>query len=97
MSIKFTPEFKTQCYDAYRYCPFVNNIIKALDENNSANLRSYMDAAIDDLQHEINQPIGQGEESIHNARVTQLRAMYACWYKLFEILETVEIETHELL
>lgn len=70
--------------------------MQAIHEGNSANVRSYMDSAIDDLQQEINQPIGEDEHMIHNARVTQLKAMYTAWYELFEILETQET-SYELL
>jgi len=97
MTLKFEEAYKTKCYDAFRYCPFINNVMQALNEGNSANLRSYMDASIDDLQNEINQPIGSGEESIHNARVKQLRSMYACWYELFELLEADSYQNYELL
>jgi len=55
-----------------------------------------MDAAIDDLQEEINQPIGDGEHLIHNARITQLRQMYTAWYELFELIETQDTN-YELL
>jgi hypothetical protein len=67
--------------------------------NYFANLRTYMDAAIDDLQNEINQPIGQDEHLIHNARVKQLQLMYMCWQELFNIidsLDTIDVE-HGLL
>lgn len=89
----FKQEYKNQCFNAYRYCPFIDMIMANLDAGKEANVRSFMDAAIDDLQQEINQPIGEGEHAIHNARVLQLRAMYICWYELFEILDT----TYELL
>jgi hypothetical protein len=70
--------------------------MKNVESNHSDNLRSHMDAAIDDLQHEINQTIGEGEHAIHNARVAQLKAMYTCWYELFNLLDTIDTE-HELL
>jgi hypothetical protein len=90
----FHEEYKKECYEAFRYSLYVNMIMDNLNRNNSANVRSYMDAAIDDLQEEINQVIGEGEHTIHNARVTQLKAMYTAWYKLFELTDILE---HELL
>lgn len=83
----FQQEYIKTCFQAFQYSPFINKIIENLENGNSANVRSYMDVAIDELQEEINQPIGQGEEAIHNARVHQLRSMYTCWYKLFALLE----------
>lgn len=92
----FSEEYKQECYEAFRYSTFINLIMDNLNKGNSANLRSYMDAAIDDLQEEINQVIGEGEHTIHNARVTQLKAMYSAWYKLFELIEIEDVE-YELL
>lgn len=92
MTLTFNKEYKAECYEAFRYSPYINKIMENLDNNHSANLRSYMDASIDDLQHEINQPIGEGEHSIHNSRVKQLKLMYTCWYKLFNILEELDYE-----
>jgi hypothetical protein len=102
MGMTFNNEYRTQCYEAFRYSPFVNNIMDSLESGASnyfANLRTYMDAAIDDLQNEINQPIGQDEHLIHNARVKQLQLMYICWQELFNIidsLDTIDVE-HGLL
>lgn len=90
MKITFEDKYKVECYDAFRYSPFINKVMEALESGHSANLRSYMDASIDDLQHEINQPIGEGEHSIHNSRVRQLKLMYSSWYKLFEYLESYD-------
>ena len=90
MGMTFKNEYKKQCYEAFKYSPFVNNIMESLESGASnyfANLRTYMDAAIDDLQNEINQCIGQGEEPIHNARVTQLTLMFAAWQELFNIID----------
>lgn len=83
----FTKEYVNKCFQAFQYSPFINQLVKNLEENNSPNVRSYMDVSIDDLQEQINQPIGQGEEEIHNARVHQLKSMYTCWYELFRLLE----------
>lgn len=102
MGMTFKNEYKKQCYEAFKYSPFVNNIMESLESSSSnyfANLRTYMDAAIDDLQNEINQPIGEDEHLIHNARINQLQAMYICWKELFNVideLETIDIE-HGLL
>ena len=101
MGIAFNNEYKKECYEAFKYSPFVNNIMESLESSNNyfANLRTYMDAAIDDLQNEINQPIGQDEHLIHNARVKQLQLMYTCWKELFNIidnLDTIDVE-HGLL
>jgi hypothetical protein len=101
MGIAFNNEYKKECYEAFKYSPFVNNLMESLESSNNyfANLRTYMDAAIDDLQNEINQPIGQDEHLIHNARVKQLQLMYTCWKELFNIidnLDTIDVE-HGLL
>ncbi len=96
MTIKFTEDYKVQCYNAFRYSPFIEKLMESLHVGSSANVRSYMDAAIDDLQEEINQPIGDGEHLIHNARITQLRQMYTAWYELFELIETQDTN-YELL
>lgn len=93
----FKDEFKVECYNAFRYCPYIEKIMENLHLNHSPNVRSYMDAGIDDLQREINQPIGEGEHLIHNARITQLKLMYMCWYKLFELLDTEDLITYGLL
>jgi deoxyadenosine/deoxycytidine kinase len=97
MTITFSSQYKRECYDAFRYSPYINKVMESLDSGNSPNLRSYMDASIDDLQNEINQPIGNGEHSIHNSRVQQLRLMYSSWYKLFELLESQDTTEYELL
>lgn len=96
MAVVFNTDYKKKCYDAFRFSPFVEQVMLNLDTGHSDNLRSYIDAAIDDLQHEINQNIGEGEHAIHNARVAQLKYMYACWYELFNLLDTVDTD-HELL
>lgn len=93
MGITFNNEYKKECYEAFKYSPFVNNLMESLESSNNyfANLRTYMDAAIDDLQNEINQPIGQDEHLIHNARVKQLQLMYTCWKELFNIIDNLDI------
>tara|TARA_R110000868_G_scaffold52774_1_gene166297 strand:+ start:1966 stop:2286 length:321 start_codon:yes stop_codon:yes gene_type:complete len=101
MGMTFNNEYKKECYEAFKYSPFVNNLMESLESSNNyfANLRTYMDAAIDDLQNEINQPIGQDEHLIHNARVKQLQLMYTCWKELFNIidnLDTIDVQ-HGLL
>jgi hypothetical protein len=88
----FNEEYIKECYEAFKYSLYVNMIMDNLNKNSSANVRSYMDAAIDDLQEEINQVIGEEEHTIHNARVIQLKAMYTVWYKLFELTDTIEYE-----
>jgi len=92
MNLTFSSEFTAECYVAFKFSPYINKVMESLEHNHSANLRSYMDASIDDLQHEINQVIGEGEHSIHNSRVRQLKAMYGCWYTLFNLLEDSEYE-----
>ena len=92
MNLTFSGEYKAECFEAFQYSPYVNKVMESLEIGNSANLRSYMDASIDDLQHEINQVIGEGEHSIHNSRVRQLKMMYSCWYKLFNLLEEADYE-----
>lgn len=92
MNLTFSKEYKVECYEAYKYSPYINKVMESLETGNSANLRSYMDASIDDLQNEINQVIGEGEHSIHNSRVRQLKLMYGCWYMLFNLLEEADYE-----
>lgn len=91
MIIQFKDDYKKRCYDAFKYSPYINNIMENLETGYSPNVRSYMDGSIDDLQAEINQFIGEGEHLIHNARITQLKLMYSCWHELFKIIEEQDV------
>lgn len=93
----FTKEYIKQCFQAFQYSSFINKIVENLESGNSANVRSYMDVSIDELQEQINQPIGKDEETIHNARVHQLKSMYNCWYELFKLLEEDDEGERKLL
>lgn len=85
--MEFPQNFVNKCNNAFEYSVYLKNIQDNLKSNNSPNVRSYIDSSIDDLQEEINQPIGENEELIHNARIAQLYKMYDCWYELLEMLE----------
>ena len=85
----FSQKFKKNCIQAFQHSPVFDRIIDNLEKNEFDHLRNNIDYSIDDLQDQINQPIGEGESSIHNARIHQLTLMYNCWYKL---LEEPEIE-----
>lgn len=91
MIIQFKDDYKKRCYDAFRYSPYINKVMENLEAGHSPNVRSYMDGSIDDLQAEINQFIGDGEHSVHNARVNQLKLMYSCWHELFRIIEEQDV------
>lgn len=80
----FNQEFKKNCIQAFQHSPVFDRIIDNLEKNEFDYLRNNIDYSIDDLQDQINQPIGEGESSIHNARINQLTLMYKCWYKLLE-------------
>jgi type II secretory pathway predicted ATPase ExeA len=95
--MEFQQNYIKECFQAFQYSTFINKIVENLETNQSANVRSYMDVAIDELQEQINQPIGSGEETIHNARVSQLNSMYKCWYKLFALLEEEDEPRTEIL
>jgi nucleoside-specific outer membrane channel protein Tsx len=97
MKVTFKDDYKKKCFQAYQYSPYINKIMEHLELGDSASLRSYLDGSIDDLQIEINQPIGEGEASIHNARVHQLKLMYFCWHELFKILDEQDVTEYELL
>lgn len=96
MKIEFKQDYIKRCYEAYQYSSFINPLMQNLEKGNSANVRSYMDASIDDLQGEINQIIGEGESSIHNARIKQLKIMYTSWYELLTILDLNDTSNYEI-
>tara|TARA_R110000868_G_scaffold28617_4_gene107116 strand:+ start:13149 stop:13463 length:315 start_codon:yes stop_codon:yes gene_type:complete len=91
MTVQFKDDYKKKCYEAFKYSPYINKIMENLESGHSPSLRSYIDGSIDDLQAEINQVIGEGEFSIHNARVNQLKFMYSCWHELFRIIEEQDV------
>lgn len=86
-----TEEFKLKCLQAFQYASNIGGIIDALTKTNLNNLRLNFDFATDELQMQINQPIGIGEESIHNARVTQLKNMFDCFNELYELIEKEDV------
>jgi len=90
-------EFKEKCLKAFQYSFYLDKIIENLNTNHLNNLRHYFDLATDELQKEINQPIGKGEESIHNVRVQQLKDMFLCFNELYKIIEIEDGKTIGLL
>ena len=44
MGMTFNNEYKKECYEAFKYSPFVNNLMESLESSNNyfANLRTYM-------------------------------------------------------
>lgn len=85
--VEFSREFINECFTSCQGYDQLSQLIKALEENNHDSVRIHIDHAIDDLQEEINQPIGEHEEPIHNARVYRLKSMQTCWNKLFRIID----------
>lgn len=85
--LEFSKEFITECFNSCQGYDQVNYLVKALEEGNYDSVRIHLDHAIDNLQEEVNQPIGENEEPIHNARVHRLKSMYMCWNKLFTIID----------
>ena len=83
-------QFKEKCIEAFQYSDKLDQIINELNNNNTDKLRHLFDITTDDLQKEINQTIGTGEESIHNARVQQLKLMFECFNELYNIIEINE-------
>lgn len=90
-------EFKKKCLQAFQYSQYLNDIINGCTNNNLDQLRNLFDLATDELQKEINQTIGPGEESIHNARVHQLKSMFTCLNELYDIYEVRDVTESELL
>lgn len=84
-------KFKDKCLKAFQHSSYLDKIILYLNNNSLNNLRIVIDNATDELQAQINQPIGTGEESIHNARVSQLKQMFECFDELYGIIETNDI------
>ncbi len=85
--LKFSAEFTSKCYHAFQYSTNIRYILEKLEKNDDVNLRSLLDEAIDELQREINQVIGDGEESIHNVRVKTLVSRQECWTELLDLIE----------
>jgi hypothetical protein len=85
--LEFDQEYIKSCFNACQGYDQVNQLVKSLEDGNYDSVRIHLDHAIDDLQNQINQPIGENEEPIHNARVYRLKSMFECWNKLFIIIE----------
>lgn len=84
-------EFKKKCLQAFQYSSYLDRIILYLNNNSINDLRIVFDNATDELQREINQKIGTGEESIHNARVHQLTNMFVCLNELYDLIDINDI------
>lgn len=85
--VEFSQDFIKECFNSCQGYDQVNRLIKALEEGDHNSVRIHIDHAIDDLQEQVNQPIGENEEPIHNARIFRLKSMQTCWYKLFDIID----------
>lgn len=97
MNIEFNQTFKRLCSKAFQYSVYFGQIMENVEKGNTIVIRKYMDQAIDELQLEINQHIGQDEHSIHNARIDQLKLMYESWYCLLDIIDSTLDKQNDVL
>lgn len=91
----FTNEYKSQCYYAFQFDKSINKLINYLDLGLKTSVRMYMEDSLDVLNKEILQPIGKGEESIHNARVEYYNKRRECYSELIRMIEEEEDERVE--
>lgn len=85
-------EWKSRVYDAFSPDrERITEIQKLMHRENIIGLRWLMEDSVDDLIEEVLQPIGVGEEAIHNARISNLTDRQNMYSELMEmIIEELE-------
>lgn len=88
--MEFTNDYKSLCYHAFIFDKDINELMDYLDLGLKTSVRMFMEDNLDKLNQEILQPIGKGEESIHNARVEYYNKRRECYSELIRMIEEEE-------
>lgn len=80
--------FKKECLEVFKFSPMLGKIMSSLEADRINLTRLFIDEAIDGLQAQINQKIGEDEASIHNGRIESMFLMKSKWNELIDCIET---------
>lgn len=98
--MNYSKEYKEQVFTAYKNLEFVNDLTKAMDNNQSMMVRSYLELGLDDSDIVISEEIkDEGERLIANAKIKTKQLRQECynwfmeaWCKENNIPEEVVME-----
>ncbi len=88
MTIQYTEEFKTKCFNYLRHFMDIRLLMSAIDNRRDSVVRYYLEKALDDPELYVDHMVDDGDRKIANAKIhahAQRQELYNDYMELLTI------------
>ena len=88
MTIQYTEEFKTKCFNYLRHFMDIRLLMSAIDNRRDSVVRYYLERALDDPELYVDHMVDDGDRKIANAKIhahAQRQELYNDYMELLTI------------
>ena len=91
MTITYTEEFKTKCFNYLRHFMDIRLLMSAIDNRRDSVVRYYLERALDDPELYVDHMVDDGDRKVANAKIHAHKQRQELYNEYMELL----IETQE--
>ena len=88
MTIQYTEEFKTKCFNYLRHFMDIRLLMSAIDNRRDSVVRYYLERALDDPELYVEHMVDEGDRKVANAKIhahAQRQELYNDYMELLTI------------
>ncbi len=89
MTIQYTEEFKTKCFNYLRHFMDIRLLTSAMD-NRRDNVRYYLESALDDPELYVDHMVDDGDRKVANAKIQAHKQRQELYNEYMELLTQTE-------
>ena len=91
MTIQYTEEFKTKCFNYLRHFMDIRLLMSAMDNRRDSVVRYYLEKALDDPELYVDHMVDDGDRKVANAKIHAHKQRQELYNEYMDLL----IETQE--
>ena len=91
MTIQYTEEFKTKCFNYLRHFMDIRLLMSAIDNRRDSVVRYYLEKALDDPELYVDHMVDDGDRKVANAKIHAHKQRQELYNEYMDLL----IETQE--